>query len=364
VAKRVGVTSAKAEPEAQAEAPAEAQAEASMARAAGERMDMSKTLMRIRGFGDVDFHGSNQKGSTTAFSLGQLDLFITSDLSEKFNLLSEIVFEADTQNNFGVDVERLLLQYSLNDYLNVAVGRYHTAIGWYNTAYHHSTWLQTALGRPFLFEFEDNGGILPIHNVGVSASGLIPSGRLGLHYVAEVGNGRASRFPGAEPVQNVIDDNNGKAVNLGVYAKPEGLRGFQTGFSVYHDHLTPINQPNIGELILAAYAVTERPNFEWLNEVVDIRHAPEGGGRVFNTPGFYTQLSRRWGSYRPYFRYQYVNGSDNEPVFPLVGLMHGPSLGLRYDASESVALKLQYDRTWLRHEPAYNALGMQLAFTF
>jgi hypothetical protein len=327
-------------------------------------MDTSNTLMRIRGFGDVNLHGSDQRGSTTSFTLGQLDLFVTSDVSERFKLLSEIVFEADQHNSFGVDIERLLLQYSPNDMFKVSVGRYHTAIGYYNTAYHHSTWLQTATGRPFLFQFEDGGGILPIHNVGISASGLIPSGHLQLHYVAEVGNGRASRTPLDEAVQNVVDENNGKAVNLALFATPEAIRGLQAGFSVYHDHLTPANAPRIGELIFAAHAVVVRPNIEWLNEVLLIRHAPDGSPRVFNTPGFYSQISRLFGSYRPYFRYQYVNGSDSEPVFPDVGRRQGPSVGLRFDASESVALKLQYDRTALRHQPAFNALALQLAFTF
>ncbi len=330
-----------------------------------ERMDTSNTLLRIRGFGDVNLRGSDQKGSTTSFGLGQLDLFVTSDVSERFKLLSEIVFEADPQtNNFGVDIERLLLQYSPNDLFKLSVGRYHTAIGYYNTAYHHSTWLQTATGRPFLFEFEDGGGILPIHNVGISASGLIPSGRLQLHYVAEVGNGRASRLPSDEAVQNVVDENNGKSVNFALFATPDAIRGLQVGFSIYHDHLKPIYARGIGELIFDAHAVVVRPNFEWLNEVLLIRHAPEGSSRVFNTPGFYTQISRRFGSYRPYFRYQYVNESDAEPAFPNVGRQQGPSVGLRFDASESVALKLQFDHTDLRNQPSYNTLGLQLGFTF
>jgi hypothetical protein len=345
-------------------APAEAESETKSAHSMAERMDTSSTLLRIRGFGDVNLRGGNQPGATTSFSLGQLDLFVTSDVSERFKLLCEIVFEADPRNNFGVDVERLLLQYSPNDMFNVSVGRFHTAIGYYNTAYHHSTWLQTATGRPYLFQFEDNGGILPIHNVGISASGLIPSGRLQLHYVAEVGNGRASSSPQAEAVQNVVDENNGKAVNFALFATPEAVRGLQFGVSVYHDHLTPIGAPTIGEMILAAHAVIVRPNFEWLNEALLIRHAPTGLSHVYDTPGFYTQLSRRWGSYRPYFRYQYVNASDTEPVFPTVGLRQGPSAGLRFDASESVALKLQYDRTELRHQPGYNSLALQLGFTF
>ena len=320
--------------------------------------------LRIRGFTDVTLHGSNQKGSTTSFSLGQMNLFITSDVSEKFKFLSEIVFEAGDDNAIGVDVERLLLQYSHNDYFNLAIGRYHTAIGYYNTAYHHSTWFQTAVGRPFLFQFEDNGGILPIHNVGASASGRIPSGALGLHYVVEVGNGRTSRSPLSEAVQNVVDENNHKAVNLALFARPGVLPGLQTGFSVYRDVLAPDNSPRIGQTILAAHAVYVRPSFEWLNEALVIRHAPRGQTRVFHTPGFYTQISRRFGSYRPYFRYQYVNAAADEPIFSDVGLRHGPSVGLRFEASEAVAFKLQYDHTNLRQRPAIDALTLQFAFTF
>ncbi len=340
-----------------------------------ERMDLSKTLLRIRGFGDMTFHGDTQHGDTTAFSLGQLNLFVTSDISENFKFLSEIVFEAGTPqqrpvgpgvtNTFTVDVERYLLQYSPNDYFNLAIGRYHTAIGYYNTAYHHSTWLQTATGRPFLFEFEDQGGILPIHNVGVSASGVIPSGPLGLHYVAEVGNGRSWRNPlTEEAVQNEVDQNNHKAFNLALFARPEAVRGLEVGFSGYHDELSTASSRPIGETILAGHLVIVRPKFEWLNEGLVVRHSPEGSSRVFNTPGFYTQISKQYGSYRPYFRYQYVNAPADEPLFADVGLRHGPSAGLRFDASESVALKFQYDYTALRQQRATNGLSMQVGFTF
>ena len=349
----------------------EQQAESTMP----ERMDLSKTLLRIRGFGDTTLHGDTQKGDNTAFSLGQLDLFVTSDISEKFKFLSEIVFEGGPDNIYGitrgetntftVDIERYLVQYSYNDYLNVEAGRWHTAIGYYNTAYHHSTWFQTTTDRPFLFDFEDRGGILPIHTVGVSASGLIPSGSLGLHYVAEVGNGRASRSPiDQEPVQNEVDDQSHKAFNLAIFARPEAIRGLQVGFSAYRDLLAPANSPKIGETILATHVVFVRPQFEWLNEALVVRHSVFGTSQVFNTPGFYTQISKQFGSYRPYFRYQYVNASNTEPIFPDVRLRQGPSVGLRYDASESVALKLQYDYTALRGQAAISALALQIGFTF
>jgi hypothetical protein len=347
--------------------------------AESERMDVSKTLLRIRGFGDVTFHGDNyhpagMPGSKTAFTLGQLNLFVTSDISDRFKFLSEIVFEAGpdniygvtrgTENTFGVDVERYLLTYSQNEYFNLSAGRYHTAIGYYNTAFHHSTWLQTTTGRPLLFAFEDQGGILPIHNVGVEAYGSIPSGSLGLHYVAEVGNGRESRAPiTEEPVQNIVTDQNHKAVNFELFARPTKIPGLQVGFSAYHDKLVPNNLRAVGETILAAHAVYTTPTFEWLNEALVVRHSPDGG-HTYETPGWYSQISRRFGSYRPYFRYQYINASPNEPIFPDIGLRAGPSAGLRYDASESVALKLQYDFTSRRDQHSVQGLQAQVGFTF
>jgi hypothetical protein len=319
--------------------------------------------LQIRGFSDIDFSTSNRKGSTSSFTLGQLDLFITSRLSDKFSVLDENVIEANDENAFGFEIERLLLQYSASDYLHLAAGRYHTAIGWYSTAYHHGTWLQTATGRPFLFAFEDEGGILPIHNVGLSASGSIPSGQLGLRYTAEIGNGRTSRSRTAEPVQNVIDENNTKALNFALQARPDAVPGLQVGGSFYIDRLRPEGSPSIRETIPAGYLIYQTPAFEWLNEGLVVRHKVRGG-KSFNTGAFYTQIARQFGKFRPYFRYQYVNAPEDEPIYKDVGFRHGPSFGVRYDPSDSTALKLQYDRTDRRSQKGFDTLTLQSAFTF
>jgi len=321
-------------------------------------------IMQFRGFSDVSYHADDLKGDTNSFALGQFNLFITSKLTDRINVLAEAVVEADQHNTVGIDLERVLIQYSTSDYFKVGFGRYHTAIGWYNTAYHHSTWMQTAVGRPFLFEFEDNGGILPIHNVGISASGRIPSGELGLHYVAEIGNGRASRSPLDEPVQNAHDENNGKAVNFAVLSRPSRLPGFEAGISISHDRLTPDGLPTVGQTIFAVHAIYQDSRFEWLNEALVIRNAAADGGRVVHTTGFYTQLSRKFNVVRPYFRYQYVNVPSSDLIFPDVGLRHGPSFGIRYDFSEFAAFKLQYDRTERRALSGFNGITTQLSFTF
>jgi len=327
-------------------------------------MGPEEPRLRIRGFTDVAWHASDRKGETNSFALGQFNLFIKSSISRRLDMLAELVIEADENNAVGVDLERMLFRYSANDYFRLSMGRYHTAIGYYSTAYHHSAWLQTATGRPFIFAFEDEGGILPIHNVGVSAEGRIPSGKFGLHYVAELGNGRTSRSKLAEAVQNKVDENNGKAVNIAVFARPEAVRGLQVGFSFYHDNLTPDGLPNIRQSIVAAHVVYQTSRFEFLNEGILIRHALVGSPTVFNTPAFYTQISRSIGRFRPYFRYQYVNVSETEPIFGDVGRQNGPSFGLRYDLGEFSAFKIQYDRTGNRQSNSSNGITTQLSFTF
>ncbi|MSQ47336.1 MAG: hypothetical protein EXR78_02940 [Deltaproteobacteria bacterium] len=319
--------------------------------------------LQLRGYGDVQYHLSDRRGEKSAFALGQLDLFITSQLSDDVSVLSELVLEGGDDNTFGFEIERLLLQYAPSDYLNIGVGRYHTAIGYYNTAYHHGTWFQTATGRPFLFAFEDEDGILPIHNVGVTATGRVPSGKLGLHYIAEVGNGRPYS-PGEEQVGNITDNNNGKAVNFGLFARPDWVPGFQTGVSVYRDRLTPKGLRSIGQTIFAGHAVYQTPAFEWLNEELVIRHDPRRQSSV-HTAGFYTQLSQQFGKFRPYFRYQYLNAPGSDPLFGQdVGRRHGPTLGLRYELTDFAALKIQYDHTARRARRSLNEMTLQAAFAF
>ena len=316
----------------------------------------------IHWFGDVGFRTSDQQDETSSFTLGQLDLFLTSSLTDHLNVLSEIVFRAGADNRYVVNAERLLLQYAPNPYLTVGVGRYHTAIGFYNTAYHHGSWFETAITRPTMFAY--SGGLIPIHDVGVMASGQVPSGGLGLHYVLEIGNGRTSQNPANEATQNTVDENNGKAFNVGLSARPERFPGLQVGFSTHRDRMKPANAASADQTTLAAHAVYQGTSFEWLNEMVTIR-----SGRALPAPdsvttAFYTQVSRQFGDARPYFRYQYINASADDPAFRALGRRNGPTLGLRYDMGKFAAVKAQYERLTRRTMPTVNSLAGQLAFTF
>jgi hypothetical protein len=301
----------------------------------------------------------------TGFQAGEFDLFISSKLSDRLSFFAETVFGTDTSNLFSIDIERFQLTYRRNDYFTVSTGRFHTAIGYYNTAYHHGNWFSTAEGRPIMYLFEDSGGVLPVHTVGVTMTGLVPkTGGLGLHWIAELGNGRSSNNAAAEPVQNFYSDRNYKAFNLAAYIEPKWAPGLQIGGSYYHDRLTPPDVAHVDQNVSSAYVVFHNANWELLNEGVLLSNHPAGTQVTYRSPMAYTQVSRGFGIYRPYFRYQYVNDLAGDPVNILHGLYYGPSVGIRIDYSEYAAFKLQYNRLLRGILPAANGLNAQIAFTF
>jgi hypothetical protein len=142
--------------------------------AAAQDHDMSDgdTKTVIHGFTDVTYlTGGNNTGRTSAFGLGQFDLYITSRISDRLSFLGETVFEFDdASSEFVVDVERVIVQYALTEHLRLDAGKVHTPLGYWNNAYHHGLVMQPTIERPQLVQFEDDGGPLPVHTVGVQLS--------------------------------------------------------------------------------------------------------------------------------------------------------------------------------------------------
>lgn len=318
--------------------------------------------VQLRGFGDIQFRAVDDGPATTTFGLGQLDLFVTSGLGNSLSVLAEMVIEANEFNEVAFEIERLQLQYFPNDHLKLIVGRFHANLGYYNTAYHHGTWFQTAVRRPMLFAFEDEGGILPIHDVGVSATGLASSRRIGLHYIAEVGNGR-DWTPGAEPVQNESDHSSSKAVNVGFFAQPERWTGFQAGASVYRDRISRDAEATLTNTIVVAHAVYQGADVELLSEFALLQHRVDGGA-TYRSPAGYAHVSRRFGHVRPYARYEFIDVDPATPLIGATGRSHGPSAGVRIEPGAFTAVKVQYDRRVRNGLETTNGLTVQLAFTF
>jgi hypothetical protein len=323
--------------------------------------------LQFRGFADALFTDATQKGTHSTFSEGAgFDLFMTSRMNDQFSALAEMLIEYSpvSGGTTELDLERLELHYTPSDYFNLTAGRFHTAIGYYNTAYHHASWLLPTVTRPVLFEFEDQGGILPTHTVGLSATGAIPSGPLGLHYIAEIGNGRSAAA--LTNVQVAQDDYNRKSYNFAGFSRPAAIPGFQTGFSIYGNRLYPVGLPKIAETIWDGYVTYHPSGFEFTSEALVIRNALEGTNTIFHTPGFYSILAKSIGhGVTPYFSYQYVNDARREPLFGTsTGLNHGPATGVRWDFTDFLAWKLEYYRVMRRAVMDSNGIRADIAYTF
>ena len=312
---------------------------------------------RIRLYTDVGFGRPPQEklpegglqGSKYSFQMADIELFITSRLSDQWSVLADILFTSDFSNEFESETDRLLIQYSANNYFRVGFGKFNSGIGYYPNQFHRAKFYQIATGRPLMFSDEDNGGVLPIHQVGITAQGEIPSGALGLHYIAEISNGRAFSLASAE-IQNFADRDNFKAVNGGLFVRPDAAPALDAGFTVYHDKVETDTHAKFDEMITAVHATWVTPNFEFLNELAVLKHTAEAGDTTDTTKTFYTQISPRFGVTRPYARYEYQDVPATDPLFglgdvsPAAGVRKAFSAGVHYSLGAFAVIKVQYDR--------------------
>ena len=356
-----GVQQTQAAPQAAVPPMAGHQHDAQETAATVQQMETRYPSLQIRGFGDVNFSATDQRGTTSGFNLGQLDLHLASALSKKVSYFGEITFNAQP-TGYTVEVERSIIRYDYNDYFKLSFGRYHTPIGYWNTAYHHGAWLQTTISRPEMVRF--GGTFIPNHFVGFLAEGNIPSGGVGLSYNVGVGNGRGSIIsrPG-----DAGDNNDNRAWIANIFSRPQRLYGLQIGASVYRDKITlPVG--DFREWITSAHLVWTRETPEFLAEFANVNHRAVLTDFSTNSQAFYVQVGYRlpWfeKSVKPYYRFEYTHTPLSEQVFTNQDLV-GSTLGLRYDISSYAAFKAEYRNTKRQPgDPRVNGLFLQTDFTF
>lgn len=362
---------------------ASAPASGAVSNAGGQELDSQPDNVNndVHKLGPLEFHGygalsfgravfSNPPpgglaGTGQSFSLGDFDLFVNARLNDSVRVVSELLITSDYTNLFSVEMDRMMLDYRVNRHLSLSAGKFNTAIGFYSNEFHRAPFFQTATDRPIMFADEDTGGILPVHSIGVSATGDIPSGALGLHWVAEVSNGRSTAAGSLTAAQNFVDENGGKAFNAALYARPAWLDGFQSGVGFYRDRLALPGGERMDERIYSAHAALIRPHLELMAEAAMLWNQSESGHRTTRPVTSYGQASYLIGRVRPYLRFDYQNVAASDPLFGSLGRKSGPSTGIRCDFADFVALKLQYGfLTDTARKTSTNDLQAQLAFAF
>ncbi len=328
--------------------------------------------LEIHGFGHVqyDYSQSDQedatKSDTNHFTNGGVDLFITSRLAEKISFLNETVFEYGTNGTNILDVERVLLKYELDDRLKIALGRGHTALGYWNQRFHHGTWLQTTAGRPIIYRFEDDGGILPVHFVGLEFSGLLETFGGNLTYISHISNGRGTI---TDEVQLIEDDNDSKMGSIFFTYEPEAVEGLGVGANFLYDIIpdkagTTNRGAEMDEIIYGAHAFYLLNPYELLMEAVVVDHYNHDTALRDLTVGGYGQIAYTIEKYKPYFRYDWLRIADRDPFFAgAVPDETAYTLGLRYELSTYNALKFEYRHVDKDNEQK-NEFTAQTSFAF
>lgn len=256
-------------------------------------------------------------GVWNSFSASHLDLFATADW-EKLSFLAELLIEAG-DNEFGYDAERLQISYLISNWLRVRAGRSHLALGYYNDSYHHGNLFELTTSRPYSVNFEDGGGLLLAHNVGVGADGTIDAKSAGsFRYDLDVGNGRNSDI---SAVAVSFSEKNDKLVNLRLRWLPP-IDGLIIGVNGMRDVVPGLpaaaqitGRAKAEELVGGAHVVYTEHSVHLDLEGFVIRHDNEGTDATTIRGGF-LELGYSIGAFTPYVRAEYLRfPSGGDPVY-------------------------------------------------
>jgi hypothetical protein len=310
--------------------------------------------LQIRGFSHVqwDVEGIEGDGGANNFAIGGVDLFITSQIAEKVSFLNETVFEFGEGGENILDVERVLLRYEYAEGLNATAGRGHTPLGYWNQHYHHGTWLQTTTDRPIIYRFEDDGGILPVHYVGLQLDGKFFSDYGIFTYEALVSNGRGT-IP--DSVQLVEDLNDAKRIAFNTSFEPSAVPGLSFGGMVLFDKIPRDSgvmnrEDSAKELIAGGHLVYLENDVELLVEGFYIRHDNRSVDQIFDHWGGYAQLAYSFGDIKPYYRFDLLRIEGGDPFYQNeMGMaldevedQEQHTMGVRWDTATYLALKMEY----------------------
>lgn len=315
---------------------------------------------QIKGF--VDFNAAGYKNDSLNFTLGEQDLFITSELSPHISFLGETVFRysPNSPTKFDISVERIVINYNYYGNHNVLFGKHHTPVSYWNDTYHHGRVFFPTIFRPMMFD----RGIMPLHTTGVRLQGQ-NLGDLRVGYDVLVGNGVAS--------DDSKDFNKSKSLTAGISCKP--MDRMKVGLSYYLDkipanatlhHTTITTKVDVEQQLFSGYIAYFSNGFEFLGEGTYAINRNHLTGSPRSKVGyFYTGY--RYKKFVPYLKAEYLDLSAYEVLFannPQSNFL----AGLRYEVNYLTVLKLEFAQTETHPtngtKMKYNSVNFQFAVGF
>lgn len=332
----------------------------------------------IKGFSDVNYIKSSLEGDENengSFSLGAIDLYASELITDHVEVLMEVALE-----NGIVDVERLQIGYILNDALKIRAGRVHNILGYWNVTFHHGTYIQTTIERPFFLKFEDDGGLLPVHLVGIWTSGRSHAGPLYFGYDLMLGNGSKIINVGAtegtelDP-NNVTDDNHNKALSLRLQVSPRFLNAFKLMVSGsvskvegYDPAALRVLQVDQNIMNVSAIYDQEGEPLELLSEIFWIKDKDKltNLGTKTNTL-YYVQIGYTFiDLITPYLRHEESLVEEEDPYMIALSAVDTriDLAGVRYELSTGSALKAEFRKIHQKGVENHSEYAVQWSFAF
>jgi len=311
--------------------------------------DLEVPELHFRVFGDLGASYENPDSlSNGGFGFGSLDFIVTGTMGEHLLFFSETLIEGAGEDSIGLDQERAWAMWSMSDEFYLKMGMDHTVVSLWNRTYHHGKWLETTISRPFLATFEDDGGALPMHYVGLETGGLWQTTGGELDWTAILSNGRG---PDVDNRQRVGDSNDSKAVALSLAFTPASFDALTFGVSGHMDLIPPdlsdaARLGNISESILGLFATYEcaETGAEWIGEWSTVTHDDAASGTTYDHNLAYLQVERSIENWTPYTRFDMKNMDMGDPYFsPLNQDLDRwqQTIGLRKEIADGAALKFE-----------------------
>jgi hypothetical protein len=338
----------------------------------------AKARYSLNFFGDVSFSVFSPAGPERqpSFALGAQDFLLRGELGGHLIATTEFAVEFAEDGTAGLDLERLHIRWQEQHFF-VEAGRWHTDFGYWNDAYHHGRWLQPTIARPRWVRFEDEGGLLPVHWVGLSGGASTDLGPGKLRATLSVGNGRGRVV---DDVRNTADYSGRKSLQANAEYIGLGLPDLRVGISGIYGRI-PAQAMDVRP------ALPGQPIDEWIGSVhVAYPSTPllliaEGyliehraNGQSWRTYGGFALIGYSLEIVTPYLELsQILSAGGADPFFiPDRGFIdEAPALdafdfiaGARLDLSEWSALKLEYQYSQLRPQGITESVVLNCSWGF
>jgi hypothetical protein len=340
-----------------------------MASGMAQHSDDSNGL-QMHGFMDAGFAGNTDNNLAVhpkGFNIGALSFYLTPRFSDQVKALVEPNFEISSDGSLSTDLERMEIGYTFSDAATLWGGRFHTPYGYWNTAFHHGALMQTSILRPRFLAFEDQGGVLPAHMVGLWSTGKIKAEGGKMTYDIFAGNGPRIVMGPADSAGNQTLGT--QDINLNGDSNKQTMAGFNLGYEfsrsldglrlAIHGLGGDVDDDSDGTIAAGSTKLNKTTlnavggslvylgnDWEIMGENYYFSDKDKSGSTgTHKSRASYLQIGRGFNKLTPFVRYERTSFDQKDNYFNLQASGQSytrQSLGLRYNLNQKAALKFEW----------------------